>query len=380
MRNLSFLIPVNKEVSMSDKMKVYSKVYRALKQMMIHVKSNHVLILAMMITGIVMGKKAQLSEMSLHVPHKAKPDSIAKRFQRFVKNDNFEVEHYYLPFARAIIEHMAGETLYIAMDASQVGRNCMVLMVAVIYKGRALPLVWLVYKGKKGHTHAQRHIEALQKLKPLLAEQTSVVLLGDAEYDTFDMLTWVDETTDWAYAIRTEPRVLLTKNGCTFPARHLLYGDNCRTIASQVLFTAKQFGPAQVVACWEPPHKKPLYLISSLTSIDDICSAYGKRFKLETLFSDQKSRGFHIEKSHLSDPQRLARLLFAAALAYIWMIFQGLEVFFDHDKRSFIDRPNRHDKSLFRLGFDWLKVALTRGFDFNVLFHPPDLHLESGVR
>jgi len=30
-------------------------------------------------------------------------------------------------------------------------------------------------------------------------------------------------------------------------------------------------------------------------------SWYEKRFRIETFFSDQKSRGFHIHKSHISD-------------------------------------------------------------------------------
>ena len=38
-------------------------------------------------------------------------------------------------------------------------------------------------------------------------------------------------------------------------------------------------------------------------------------------FSDQKSRGFHLHKSHISDPQRLSRLLIAACLAYIWIVY-----------------------------------------------------------
>ncbi|MCZ7551543.1 MAG: hypothetical protein M5U05_02990 [Anaerolineales bacterium] len=51
------------------------------------------------------------------------------------------------------------------MDASQVGRNCMVLMVGIVYKKRALPLVWLVYPGKKGHTSAERHIQVSKSSK-----------------------------------------------------------------------------------------------------------------------------------------------------------------------------------------------------------------------
>src|SRR2546430_11909093 len=50
---------------------------------------------------------------------------------------------------------------------------------------------------------------------------------------------------------------------------------------------------------------------------------YKKRFRIETFFSDQKSRGFNIHKSHLTDPQRLSRLLIASCLAYIWLVYLG---------------------------------------------------------
>lgn len=69
----------------------------------------------------------------------------------------------YLPFARQILETLSAWPLVLVMDGSQVGRGCMVLMVGVLYQKRALPLCWIVYKGKKGHTTAQRHIEALAK-------------------------------------------------------------------------------------------------------------------------------------------------------------------------------------------------------------------------
>lgn len=365
---------------MSDKSKVYFKIFRALNQMMSHIDSKHIIVLTMMITGILLSKKAQLSEMSYHIPQSAKPESIVKRFHRFVKNERVDVQTYFLPFAKAILEHLSGQTLYLALDASQVGRNCMVLMVSVIYKNKALPLAWLVYEGKKGHTTADRHIKALQFVLPLIPPQTNVVLLGDAEYDTVEMLTWVKETTHWHYVIRTDPRTKLTKGGNVFRVRDLLIGEGWRTIAQEVLFTSKCFGPIQVVAWFEKPHKKPLYLISSLEDSDEICTAYAKRFKLETLFSDQKSRGFHIDKSHLSDPKRLTRLLLAAALTYVWMIYLGIEVSQDESRRSLVDRTHRSDKSLFRLGFDWMKLVLTRNLDFEVLFSPQFISTPVSVR
>jgi hypothetical protein len=44
------------------------------------------------------------------------------------------------------------------------------LMVGVLYQKRALPIAWLVYKRKKGHASAERHIQAVEKVRPLLPE------------------------------------------------------------------------------------------------------------------------------------------------------------------------------------------------------------------
>ena len=63
--------------------------------------------------------------------------------------------------------------------------------------------------------------------------------------------------------------------------------------------------------------QEPLYLVSNMDAAEEACRDYQKRFRIETVFADQKSRGFHIHKSHIADPQRLSRLLIAVCLAYI---------------------------------------------------------------
>ena len=365
---------------MTDKHKVYSKVKQMLKKMSPSTDQNQLVVLSMLIAGIISGQKAQLSEIGLHIPHPAQPASLTKRFQRFVKNKRVNKTTLFLPFAQQILTHLATHPLFLTMDASQVGRGCMTLVVAVIYRQRAIPLVWIVYKGKKGHTTADRHIEVLQLLKALLPAQAQVILLGDAEYDTVEMLTWVKQETDWRFVVRTDPRIQLTELGVQYPFSNLLRGRyGCVAVAS-VLFTRQAYGPVMAVATWQRPHKRPIYLISNHECLKDICRFYHKRFKVETLFSDQKSRGFNIHKSHLRHPERVAVLMVAVSLAYMWMVYLGSEVTDDEKKRKLIDRSNRTDKSLFRLGLDWLKYVLTRGLDFNVLFQPPELPISMGIQ
>jgi len=47
---------------------------------------------------------------------------------------------------------------------------------------------------------------------------------------------------------------------------------------------------------------------------------------------------------------------------------QGLRVIAEN-KLSLIDRIERRDKSLFRLGLDWIKYALKHSLDFQPAFH-----------
>lgn len=354
---------------MTDKMKVYTKVMQKLKKMMPTTPQNQLVTLAMMVSGIVLSRKAQLSVMSLEIPHPAKPASLEKRFHRFVKNERFDAQVSYLPFAHLILSHLADKPLVLAMDGSTVGRGCMTLMVGVIYHKRAIPLAWIVYKGKKGHTTADHHITVLQQLLPLLPETAEVILLGDGEYDTVEMLLWITEHTNWKFVVRTAKSTLITQANLQYPLRDLCGGRGTTTSVHDVLFTQQEFGPVMAVAWWGEKYEKPIFLISNCASSTLACRYYQRRFRVETLFSDKKSRGFHIEKSHLSDPKRLVRLLLASSLAYIWLIHLGLMVYHDETKRSLIDRTHRTDKSLFRLGLDWLKHALTHDLDFIVAFH-----------
>lgn len=354
---------------MTDKMRVYTKVMQKLKKMMPTMPQNQIVTIAMMVTGIVLGRKAQLSVISLEIPHPAKPASLEKRFHRFVKNERFDAQVCYLPFAHLILSHLADKPLLLAMDGSTVGRGCMALMVGVIYRRRAIPLAWIVYKGEKGHTTADRHITVLQQLLPLLPESAEVILLGDGEYDTVEMLAWVTERTKWQFVVRTSKSNLITHSGQQYALRDLCGGHGSTTSVDHVLFTQQEFGPVMAVAWWGKQYDDPIFLISNCASPMLACRYYRRRFRVETLFSDKKSRGFHIEKSHLSDPARLVRLLLATSLAYIWLIHLGLMVSHNEAKRSLIDRTHRTDKSLFRLGLDWLKYVLTHGLDFTVAFH-----------
>lgn len=123
-----------------------------------------------------------------------------------------------------------------------------------------------------------------------------------------------------------------------------------------------------LICCWATGYQDPLYVVTNLTSAEEACRLYGKRFRIETFFSDQKSRGFHLHKSHLSDPTRLSRLLMAACLAYIWIVYLG-SICIEEGWVGIIHRRHRCDLSLFQLGLRLLDHFLNEDFPIPVAFH-----------
>jgi len=352
---------------MADRYRVYTKVLKVLKEMVKMSHPGHLVTLAMMIAGIVVSRKAQLTAVSAETGAEAKDKSIEMRLRRWVKHPGIDADVIYLPFAKQILEALVQNPLILVMDGSQVGRGCMVLMVGVLYKKRALPLAWLVYKGKKGHTTAQRHIEVLKKVLPIIPPNSEVVLLGDAEYDTTEMLKWVEEETDWHYVMRTSPQIYVQKGQKSQAISDYPLEKGQVFVQKEVGFTQEASLVLNLIGWWGSRYDGPLYRVTNLSNGSHACKYYRRRFQIETFFSDQKSRGFHIHKSHLADPVRLGRLLLAACLAYLWVICQGILVIAEK-KTDQIDRTDRTDKSLFRLGLDWIHHALKRNLDFDPVF------------
>lgn len=64
---------------MTSKRKIYTKIIQALKKMMPQTPQNQLITVAIMVVGIVLGRKAPLSAISLDVPYPAEPASLEKR-------------------------------------------------------------------------------------------------------------------------------------------------------------------------------------------------------------------------------------------------------------------------------------------------------------
>lgn len=249
---------------MTDRYRVYTKGKKMLKPRMRLNHQGQVVTLAMMISGIVMSRKAQLSAMSSEIPTNTKEKSIEMRMRGWVKEEQIDVEAVYMPFVRQILEALSHLPLVLVMDGSQAGRSCMVLMVGVLDQKRALPIAWLVYKGQKGHASGERHIQALEKVVPLLPKDSEVVLLGDAEYDTTEMMAWVEKNTAWQYVLRTSPQSYVQADPKQQSLRDYPLEKGSLFHRHQVGFTKTAEVVLNVIGWWASRYDEPIFLVTNL--------------------------------------------------------------------------------------------------------------------
>jgi Transposase DDE domain len=351
--------------------------YRAIRDALTHAYptpptghfARHLHTLAALISGIVGGKSTQLPHIATKVPDGRKPESRVKRFTRWLDNERIVEEVYFLPYAALLLTQLALQTLVLVMDGSGVGRGCTALMIHVVYKGRALPLAWRVRQAPKGHFPEDLHIALVELISSLIPEGAQVVLLGDGEFDGTRLQQTLQQA-GWSYACRTATSTVATWESETFrlDALGACLKPGRLIELKEVYVTREAYGPILVLCCWAKGYHEPLYVVSNMATAEEACRWYEKRFRIETFFSDQKSRGFHIHKSHLSDVQRLSRLLIAACLAYIWVVYLGSVC--EKDRwRPIIHRSKRCDLSLFQLGLRLLEYFLNEELPIPVQFY-----------
>ena len=317
----------------------------------------HLNTLVALICGLAGGRHAHLATIADHAPSDgADQERVIARFRRWLKHSGHTHECWFLPVAKALLATLACQPLQLVMDGSVVGRGCLALMVSVVYHGRALPLVWLVIKAKKGHFPQDTHCALLAQVQALLPPAAHVTFLGDGAFDGCELQAALRQL-HWHYSCRTASNICIRAADFAFHVADLAPKRGELLAVEPAWMTAERYGPVAILAIWEDAYAEPLYLVTNMEDLDAAYASYRKRPHIETFFSDLKSRGFHMHKSHLSDPARVSRLLLAACLAYLWVVYLGVCALSEHWRKR-LHRRDRCDLSLFRLGLRLLARCL----------------------
>ena len=232
--------------------------------------ARHLIVFALMITGLVRSGKIALDEMAgKSTKHKnSKTESRTKRFNRWLRNEKVNKETMYFPYIKEIIAGLSGSNLIFTIDASSLGKHCAVLMISVVYQGRTLPVIWTVRKGNKGSFSETEHIALLEELYELLQEiegdldkKLDVVVVGDGEFDGVEFQKECEEYK-WEYVLRAAKNINCYEKGKEEPFKpEDIVQEGEKVSVEEIRYTKAKYGPVQIIAWWGEEYKEPIDLM-----------------------------------------------------------------------------------------------------------------------
>jgi hypothetical protein len=103
---------------------------------------------------------------------------------------------------------------------------------------------------------------------------------------------------------------------------------------------------------------------------------YRLRFQVAESFLDPKSNGFNLEASRLRDKFALSQLCAVIALTMLFLVLQGTQVVASGKRRQ-VDAHWNRGMSYLKLGWNWIRLAITQQWKIQVyqfLSGLPDPH------
>lgn len=313
-----------------------------------------------MLVGLLQAKTVNLDAWGPYVVSRAaQAASTVCRFRRWLRHPALHVQTLYAPLLQQALRDWGLTRLYVALDTSMLwGRFC-VIRLALIYRGRAIPLVWQVLAHPSSSVAHAVYAPLLDSLAALLPAHLTVVLLADRGFADLELLAHC-KCLGWHYRIRIKGNFTFYRRGrqMTVAQVTLALGQAC--FLDHVHLTADYYGPLYLALAYPQGGTDPWYIVSDEPATLHTLQEYGYRFDIEENFLDDKSNGFQLEDSRLYDADVLTRLGLVLAVATLFLVAQGVEVVRSGARRQ-VDSHWFRGHSYLRLGWDWVRRALVRG-------------------
>lgn len=248
----------------------------------------------------------------------AKTESIERRVRR-IENDP-EVTAS-LCFHRLAREHLLWgqpQRLLLIIDPTTKEDQVFMVCVSVWYRGRALPLAWMVWPANVPLTGArfwERVAQLLEEVAKILPQGVRVIWLADRAFGT-PSFTDLVTAHGWHYIVRVQGQTRCQDRMGVERGVRTLVGQQCqRARLKGWVFKKRGWREASVVVYWGLGHKEPLCLVSDLPPKWTLISLYHRRYQIEATFRDYKTSGWRWEQSQVRDLEHIERLLVGMAMA-----------------------------------------------------------------
>lgn len=323
---------------------------------------RHLYTLSWMVVGLIQAGCVSLTAWIPYVHSRARyAQSVQRRFERWLHNEHVEEQTFYNPLIQTALAEWGQHVLYLALDTSMLWNRFCLIRLSVIYRGRAVPVVWEVREHGSSSV-AHESYEALLATGALLLPQgVQVVFLADRGFADTELFSQL-RRLGWHFRIRIKASFQVARPGrrsCKIEAFKLAPGR--ALFLHHVQLTAARFGPVSLALGQHASTGERWYVVSDEPTSVQTFVEYGWRFDIEENFLDDKSNGFQLESSLLRDAAALSRLCLVLAVTTLYLVAQGTQVV-TSGKRRWVDPHWFRGNSYLRIGWRWVQSALARGW------------------
>lgn len=279
----------------------------------------------------------------------------------------------FAPLLRWVLAWWHGTALALAVDVTMQRDRFAVIVVAVLYRGCAIPVAWHVLPANQGGAWMTPLVALLAHLAPAVPATHTVLVLADR--GLWSPRLWqAIRRHGWHPLLRVQTHTSFRPQGAPRQrAAALVPGPGHAWVGAGMAFKHRPTRlPATLVVVWEPEAAEPWVVLTDLDPDAIGVGWYGLRMWAELGFRVLKRLGWGWEQTRRTDPARIGRHWLVLAVATLWVLATGTRVE-EAELRGVApanlrvarppaprQRPRR--ASVFALGLQVLHRSLMRGY------------------
>jgi hypothetical protein len=350
---------------------LYDTLVQVLSQHQNWLDLRHLKTLAWMIVGLMQSGKIGLTAWAPYVHSRAVyAQSRVRRFARWLDNHRIDVHALYGPLMQQALTEWGSNLLYLALDTSTLWNTYCLVRISLVYRGRAIPIVWKVLEHPSSSVAYDVYQDVLEKVADLLPFRCHVIFTADRGFADTHLMEHLARL-GWHWRIRIKGSFWIYRGG----KRHCKV-NHIPLAAGQALFwhhvyiTKNCYGPVHLALGRPQDSNEYWFVVSDEPTESKTFEEYGLRFDIEENFLDDKSNGFQLESSLIRSAKALERLCCVLAITTLYLVAQGTEVVTE-GKRRWVDAHWFRGQSYLKIGWGWVKLALSRGYELTTSLHLP---------
>jgi hypothetical protein len=340
--------------------RLYDTLVQVLSQHQNWVDRRHLKPLAWMIVGLMQSGTIGLTTWVPYIRSRAVyAQSTVRRFARWLENDRIDVRALYGPLMQQALAEWGNHVLYLALDTTMLWDTYCVVRVSLVYRGRAVPVVWTVLAHSSSSVAYEVYKGLLDQVAELLPGRYTVVLTADRGFADTHLMQHLTGL-GWHWRIRLKGSFWIYRDGkrrCKVNRLHLT--EDKALFWHHVYITKQRYGPVHLAMARGHDGKEAWLVVSDEPTTVKSFEEYGLRFDIEENFLDDKSNGFQLEASLIRSAAALERLCLVLAITTLYLVAQGTEVV-KQGQRRWVDPHWFRGQSYLKIGWKWVTLALSR--------------------